>query len=98
MDIEDGRLVSLIGDKDNPAYHGFTCKKGRELPAHLYHPNRLLAPLRRRFESGQSVDSAGEADRAERDDKGTGKFERISREGAISEIAQRLSTIIDRHL
>ena len=39
MEIEDGRVVSLIGDKDNPAYHGYTCKKGRDLPNHLYHPN-----------------------------------------------------------
>ena len=35
MEIEDGRVRGLIGDKDNPAYHGYTCKKGRDLPAHL---------------------------------------------------------------
>ncbi len=47
MEIENGRVVSVIGDKDDPAYHGFTCKKGRDLPNHLYHPSRLLQPLRR---------------------------------------------------
>jgi anaerobic selenocysteine-containing dehydrogenase len=47
MEIEDGRVVSVIGDKDDPAYHGYTCRRGRDLPAHLYHPNRLLRPLRR---------------------------------------------------
>jgi len=46
MEIEDGQVRGLIGDKDNPAYHGYTCKKGRDLPAHLYHPNRLLHPQR----------------------------------------------------
>ena len=46
MEIEDGQVNSLIGDKDNPAYHGYTCKKGRDLPAHLYHPERLLQPQR----------------------------------------------------
>jgi len=46
MEIEDGQVKSLIGDKDNPAYHGYTCKKGRDLPAHLYHPERLLQPQR----------------------------------------------------
>ena len=38
-EIEDAngrrRLVSLIGDKDNPAYHGYTCAKGRDLPVLL---------------------------------------------------------------
>ena len=47
LDIEDGRVTRLIGDKDNPAYHGYTCAKGRDLPNHLYHPDRLLRPQRR---------------------------------------------------
>jgi len=47
MEIEDGKVKSLIGDKDNPAYHGYTCAKGRDLPNHLYHPGRLLRPQRR---------------------------------------------------
>ncbi len=41
------RLVSLIGDKDDPAYHGYSCAKGRDLPEHLRHPDRLLHPLKR---------------------------------------------------
>ena len=52
LEIEDGRVVSLIGDKDNPAFHGFTCSKGRDLPSHLYHPKRLLSPLRRSARGG----------------------------------------------
>ena len=24
LEIEDGRVVSLIGDQDNPAFHGFS--------------------------------------------------------------------------
>ena len=76
MEIEDGKVKSLIGDKDNPAYHGYTCKKGRDLPAHLYHPERLLQPLRARD---------------------GGEFEPTSSAEAISEIAQRLQAIIDRH-
>jgi anaerobic selenocysteine-containing dehydrogenase len=47
MEIEDGRVLGLIGDKDDPFYQGFTCRKGRELPEHLYNPNRLLRPLRK---------------------------------------------------
>ncbi|MFP6639655.1 MAG: molybdopterin-dependent oxidoreductase, partial [Myxococcota bacterium] len=47
MEIENGRVVSLIGDKDDPASHGYTCAKGRDITTHLYGPNRLLRPLRR---------------------------------------------------
>ena len=47
MEIEDGRVVRLIGDKDDPASHGYTCSKGRDIATHLYGPNRLLRPLRK---------------------------------------------------
>ncbi len=47
MEIRDGRVVSLIGDKDDPASHGYTCARGRDIATHLYGPNRLLRPLRR---------------------------------------------------
>ena len=47
MEIEQGRVVSMIGDKDDPASHGYTCKRGRNLPAYLYDSNRLLRPLRK---------------------------------------------------
>ena len=81
MEIEDGRVVSLIGDKDDPAYHGFSCKKGRDLPAHLYHPERLLSPLRRVYS----------------EDAPSGDFEMISPGTAIAEIADRLAAIVDEH-
>ncbi|MGI9590469.1 MAG: molybdopterin-containing oxidoreductase family protein, partial [Myxococcota bacterium] len=47
MEIEDGRVVRLIGDKDDPASHGYTCARGRDITTQLYGPNRLLRPLRR---------------------------------------------------
>jgi len=40
--IEDGRPVKVIGVKENPMYHGYTCIKGRELPRQHDHPDRLL--------------------------------------------------------
>lgn len=45
--VEDGRAVKIIGAKDNPMYHGFTCKKGRQLPAQHAHPERLLHSVAR---------------------------------------------------
>ncbi|MBJ19482.1 MAG: molybdopterin-dependent oxidoreductase [bacterium] len=47
MEIEDGRVVGLIGDKDDPASHGYTCARGRDVTTQLYGPNRLLRPLRK---------------------------------------------------
>ena len=45
--VEDGRAVSVIGDKDNPVYHGYTCAKGRALPEQHAHPERLLRSQKR---------------------------------------------------
>lgn len=45
--LEDGRVTQLIGDKDNPVYHGYSCIKGRNY--HHFHsdPQRVLQPLAR---------------------------------------------------
>ena len=45
--IEQGRVVRIIGDLDNPAYHGYSCVKGRNY--HEFHtdPGRVLQPLHR---------------------------------------------------
>ncbi len=47
MEIEDGKVVHLIGDRDDTASHGYTCARGRDIVTHLYGPNRLLRPLRK---------------------------------------------------
>jgi len=49
VDVDDatGRPLSVRGDRDNPAYHGFTCAKGRRLPEQHAHPDRLLHSQRR---------------------------------------------------
>ena len=61
-EIENGRLISVLGDIDNPMYHGYTCIKGRELPEQHYNMERLLRPVshsdgnRREIPSGESLD------------------------------------------
>ncbi|MBT4494515.1 MAG: molybdopterin-dependent oxidoreductase [Gammaproteobacteria bacterium] len=45
--VENGRASHIIGDNNNTVYHGYTCKKGRQLPAQHYHPDRLLATHKR---------------------------------------------------
>ncbi len=45
--IEQGRVVDIIGDIDNPVYHGYSCVKGRNYHEFHYDPQRVLHPLRR---------------------------------------------------
>lgn len=52
VELEDGRPVRVTGDRANPAYHGFTCAKGRQLPAQHAHPDRLLHSQKRAAEGG----------------------------------------------
>ncbi|MEP3422677.1 MAG: molybdopterin-dependent oxidoreductase [Erythrobacter sp.] len=32
VDVENGKVIEVRGDKDDPAFGGYTCLKGRELP------------------------------------------------------------------
>jgi anaerobic selenocysteine-containing dehydrogenase len=67
VDVTDGRPVRVVGDKDNPIYQGFTCEKGRQLPAQWGHPERLLHSMKRgpdgsyaAIESGRALDEIAE--------------------------------------
>jgi anaerobic selenocysteine-containing dehydrogenase len=44
--VEDGRLVRLEPDPEHPTGQAL-CAKGRAAPEIVYHPERLLYPLRR---------------------------------------------------
>lgn len=45
--LEDGRVVSVAGDKEHPFTRGSLCAKVLRYPERLYSPQRLLHPLRR---------------------------------------------------
>ena len=45
--LENGKATKVLGDIDNPMYHGYTCIKGRQLPEQHAHLERLLKPLKR---------------------------------------------------
>jgi len=47
VEVEDGRPVRVTGDRQNPAYTGFSCAKGRRLPEQHAHPERLLHSQKR---------------------------------------------------
>jgi anaerobic selenocysteine-containing dehydrogenase len=45
--VENGRAVRLRGDKDHPFTKGFLCQKVSNYLDRVYHPDRLLHPLKR---------------------------------------------------
>lgn len=47
VDVEQGRVVAVRGDRDNEVTRGYTCQKGRAEVERVYHEDRLLAPERR---------------------------------------------------
>ena len=47
VQVEDGRPVKVLGDRDNEISQGYTCIKGRNLPAQHEHEARLREPLAR---------------------------------------------------
>lgn len=77
--VEEGRVVKVTGDPQSPVSRGYTCPKGRSSPELLYHPDRVVRPLRRVGEPGE------------------GRWEAISWDEAVSEMAERLEEIRSVH-
>ena len=46
-EVQGGRAVNFRGDPDHPITQGWLCAKVRPYLDHIYHPDRLLYPLRR---------------------------------------------------
>ena len=59
--VQDGRAIKVIGAKDNPVYHGYTCAKGRALPQQHSNPQRLLQTQRRAREGSYQPISSEQA-------------------------------------
>ncbi|MFX0156351.1 MAG: molybdopterin-dependent oxidoreductase [Candidatus Hodarchaeota archaeon] len=47
LEVENGKIVNIKGDKDHPFSHGYTCPKARAVKEIIYHSERLTHPLRR---------------------------------------------------
>jgi len=52
LTVKNGRLVGVRPDPDAPLSRGHICGKGLSVIEQMYHPERLLHPLRRRGERG----------------------------------------------
>ncbi len=58
VEVEDGRLLSVTGDKENPDSQGFLCIRGQASREIIGNPRRLLRPLVR---AGRAADAWREA-------------------------------------
>ncbi len=59
VDVEDGRVVAVRGDRDHVVSQGYLCVKGRELTEQHTHPSRLRG-ARKRVADGTFVDITSE--------------------------------------
>ncbi|MEW6694963.1 putative dimethyl sulfoxide reductase chain YnfE [Tepidimonas thermarum] len=76
--VRDGRAVRLQGNPQHPQTGGVLCTKVSRYLERVYHPQRLLQPLRR----------VGP--------KGAGRFEPVSWDEALDDIAARLRALAAR--
>ncbi|MCA9929194.1 MAG: molybdopterin-dependent oxidoreductase, partial [Anaerolineales bacterium] len=54
-EVENGRILHFSGDPNHPITNGWLCAKVRPYLDHVYHPDRLLYPLRRKGPKGGGV-------------------------------------------
>ncbi len=52
--LEGDRVVKVTGDPDSLTSRGYICPKGQASPEFLYHPDRVLYPLKREGERGEN--------------------------------------------
>ncbi len=72
--VEDGRMVKVRADRENPKSRGYVCRKGVNVIYHQYPADRLATPLKREGE----------------------RFEPISWDRAVAEIAAKLRDVVGR--
>ncbi|MFN8060227.1 MAG: molybdopterin-dependent oxidoreductase [Vicinamibacterales bacterium] len=77
VDVRDGEAVRLAGNPSHPFSRGTLCAKVSHYLERVYHPDRVLHPLKR----------VGR--------KGEGRFERVSWDDALADIARRWRTVAD---
>lgn len=52
VDLREGRVRAIHGNRDNPVYHGYSCIKGRSSAAVMELPSRLLHSVQRMPDGG----------------------------------------------
>src|SRR5262249_33476203 len=77
VDVEDGRLVGVRGDPDNPDSQGFLCVRGQASREIIGNPGRLLSPMVR---DRRTDDAWRRASWDEALERVVGAMERVGRE------------------
>lgn len=77
--LEGDKVVKVSGDPESPTSRGYICPKGAASPELLYHPDRILHPMKRVGKRGEN------------------KWEKISWDEALDEMAVRFGTIKKEH-
>lgn len=54
LEVQNGKLVGVKGDKTHPFSNGYICPKGRAAMEIIYHPDRITRPLLRVGKKGSS--------------------------------------------
>ncbi len=52
--LEGGKVVKITGDPQSPTSRGYLCHKGAATQELLYHPDRILRPLKRAGKRGEN--------------------------------------------
>lgn len=52
LEMQNHKVVKVKGDKEHPVTKGTTCPRSRLMLDHLYHPERINTPLKRKGERG----------------------------------------------
>ena len=55
VDIEEGHVQNVRGDRENEVTQGYTCQKGRAEPERIHHEDRILTPRKRVGDSWKDV-------------------------------------------
>jgi anaerobic selenocysteine-containing dehydrogenase len=59
--VEDNKIIAIDPDTDNALYGGYTCIKGRQLPAQMYYPERILSSLKKNEDGTRTAISSTQA-------------------------------------
>lgn len=75
VQVENGRMVKVLPDRENPRSQGYACRKGLNVLYHQYQEDRISQPLK----------------------KVNGRFEPLSWDQAMDEIAEKMKAIVGQH-
>ncbi len=96
LEVEDERVLRVMGDPDHPLSRGYTCPKGRAMGALQHHPERLDTPRLAvdRGGSGALRERTGASDGSSRRRRGS---QAVAWPRMLEDLTGRIGAIRDRH-